>query len=142
MASEISKFGVRGLPTVTGSAPSYRVRTRSGGGQRGNRVTPSRRAPVRAPRLRRPFAALSEPLPPDERSERSRYHLYRLRAGELTSLATTDSPAGIGVMLCTLHEDGEFDRPDDSVGILDTGARGYDKPGVWLVHPFALGRKR
>jgi hypothetical protein len=108
----------------------------SGDRQRGQRSHLPVVPPVLAP------IHLSEPLPPDERSERSRYHLYRLRAGELTSLATTDTPGGVGVMLCILHEDGEFDRPDDSVGILDTGARGYDKPGMWLVHPFALGRKQ
>lgn len=73
------------------------------------------------------------------RDERNRYRIYRLRRGELQLLATTDSKAGVGVAICTLAEEDEFER-DDAVGVLDCLARGPGKPGKWRANPYATGR--
>lgn len=64
-----------------------------------------------------------------------RFRIYRLRAGDLQLLATTDTPQGMGLALSTLHEDGEWEG-DDSVGVLDTAT----DPGHWIVSPWTLGR--
>lgn len=66
-----------------------------------------------------------------------RYRIYRLRAGELELLATAPDAECMGLGVVTLHAEGEF-ISDDSVGVLDTST----EPGHWVVHPFALGRKR
>lgn len=66
-----------------------------------------------------------------------RYRIYRLRAGDLQLIASAPDPACMGVALVTLHNEGEF-IVDDSVGVLDT----IEDPGHWVVHPFALGRRR
>ena len=66
-----------------------------------------------------------------------RARIYRLRGGELQLIAAAPGPMAVGVALFDLHERGEF-IADDSVGVLDTGS----DPGDWIVHPFALGRRR
>jgi hypothetical protein len=68
---------------------------------------------------------------------RYRFRVYRLRAGELQLLAAAPDPPGYGVALFELYEDGEY-IVDDATGILDT----IEDPGDWIVHPFALGRRR
>lgn len=65
-----------------------------------------------------------------------RFRIYRLRAGDLQLLATTDSPEGMGLTLVTLHADGEW-VGDDAVGVLDTKT----DPGHWIVSPWTLGRR-
>lgn len=66
-----------------------------------------------------------------------RYRIYRLRAGELELLATTQTPEGVGLTVVTLHEDGEW-VGDDSVGVLDTAT----DPGHWVISPWTLGRRQ
>lgn len=64
-----------------------------------------------------------------------RYRVYRLRAGDLQLLATSDTAEGMGLALATLHEEGEW-VGDDSCGVLDTAT----DPGHWIVSPWTLGR--
>lgn len=64
-----------------------------------------------------------------------RYRIYRLRAGDLQLLATTDTSQGMGLALATLHDEGEW-VGDDSVGLLDT----LTEPGKWIINPWTLGR--
>lgn len=68
---------------------------------------------------------------------RYRYRIYRLRGGELELVAAAPNAAAMGLALATLHGEGEF-IVDDSVGVLDT----LEDPGHWVVHPFALGRRK
>jgi len=66
-----------------------------------------------------------------------RFRIYRLRAGELELVASAPYPDAMGVALCTLHGESEFDI-DDSVGVLDTAS----DPGHWIVSPWTLGRRK
>ena len=66
-----------------------------------------------------------------------RFRTYRLRAGELQLLATTETPEASGLALFTLWNEGEFEV-DDAYGCLDTA----EDPGHWLSNPFSLGRRR
>jgi hypothetical protein len=66
-----------------------------------------------------------------------RFRIYRLRGGELQLIAAAGTPEYFGVALYDLHRRGEF-IPDDATGVLDT----LTEPGMWVVHPFALGRTR
>lgn len=72
---------------------------------------------------------------------RQRFRIYRLCPGETDPelVATCESEAAVGVTLCTLGREGEFD-PDEgdcSIGILDqegeTGRKWLIKP--WLASP-------
>src|SRR5262245_26652754 len=67
----------------------------------------------------------------------ARYRIYRLRAGELELVGYTGTACEMGEALVDLHDKGEF-IVDDSVGCLDTKT----DPGHWIVHPFALGRRK
>lgn len=67
---------------------------------------------------------------------RDRYRIYRLRAGDLQLLATTQTAEGMGIALAQLHEEHEW-VGDDSVGVLDT----IIDPGHWVVNPWTLGRR-
>lgn len=66
-----------------------------------------------------------------------RFRIYRLRGGELQMIAAASTPGDYGCALFELHHDREF-ITDDAVGVLDT----LPEPGDWIVHPFALGRRR
>ncbi len=66
-----------------------------------------------------------------------RFRIYRLRAGELQLIAAAPTPPCYGTALYELDQDGEF-IVDDSTGVLDT----LPNPGNWIVHPFALGRRK
>lgn len=86
---------------------------------------------------------------------RRRYRVYRVvpphqsaRAGAIGQTTVASPPQeiagcedyhGIGLMLVTLHEDGEFDGPE-SIGVMDTGPRQQGNPAVWLINPYARGR--
>lgn len=67
-----------------------------------------------------------------------RYRIYRLRTGELDLIATAPEPEHLGVALVLLDEEGEWGLVDDATGVLDTAR----EPGHWLVHPWALGRRK
>lgn len=86
---------------------------------------------------------------------RQRYRLYRLCPGETDPelIATCATEAAVGVALCTLGREGEFDvdNGDCSIGVLDsmgeTGKKWLIKP--WLASPKnvsdagrVLGRER
>lgn len=72
---------------------------------------------------------------------RQRYRIYRLCPGETEPelVATCASEEAVGVTLCTLGREGEFDpdKGDCSIGILDdmgeTGRKWLVKP--WLASP-------
>lgn len=72
---------------------------------------------------------------------RQRYRIYRLCPGETEPelVATCESEEGVGVALCTLGREGEFDpdQGDCAIGILDTqgelGRRWLVRP--WLASP-------
>ena len=66
-----------------------------------------------------------------------RFRIYRLRGGELQLIAAAPTPEYFGVGLYDLHKRGEY-IPDDATGVLDT----LTEPGIWVIHPFALGRTR
>lgn len=71
---------------------------------------------------------------------RQRFRPYRQRAKRQEWLAAAGCPTedGVGLMLRTLKEDGEYtDR--DSVGILDTAPWEHGEPGTWLLNPHATG---
>jgi hypothetical protein len=73
------------------------------------------------------------------RRPEERYRIYRLTDGdERELLATCETPAAVGVALCTLAEEGEFKR--SAVGVLDTGGTD-EKPGHWVINPWE-GRTR
>jgi hypothetical protein len=72
------------------------------------------------------------------RDARNRFRIYRLIARDLQILTTVETREAIGVALCTLHEDGEFESA--AVGVLDT--RGAPRgSGVWIVNPYEAGRR-
>ena len=72
---------------------------------------------------------------------RSRYRIYRLCPGQTEPelVATCGTEAAVGVALCTLGREGEFDPDagDCAVGVLDTmgevGRRWIFRP--WLASP-------
>lgn len=66
-----------------------------------------------------------------------RFRVYRLRAGELQLIGAAPTPGAFGEALYAFHEEGEF-ITDDSAGVLDT----VPDPGDWIVHPWALGRRK
>ena len=66
-----------------------------------------------------------------------RFRIYRLRGGELQMIAAAETPGDYGQALFELYNDGEY-IADDATGVLDTAP----EPGDWIVHPFALGRRR
>lgn len=66
-----------------------------------------------------------------------RFRIYRLRAGELQLIGAAPDPGGFGQGIFEMHREGEF-ITDDATGVLDTAT----DPGDWLVHPFALGRRK
>jgi hypothetical protein len=72
---------------------------------------------------------------------KERYRIYRLRGGELTLVATTGTPGGVGVAAVTLHGEGEF-PVGCACGVLDALPDGTedDQPGVWIVNPWEAGR--
>jgi hypothetical protein len=66
-----------------------------------------------------------------------RFRIYRLRAGVLELIAAAETDGDFGKALYQLHLEGEY-ITDDATGVLDTAP----EPGDWIVHPFALGRRR
>ncbi|HSE44890.1 MAG TPA: hypothetical protein VLA89_06135, partial [Gemmatimonadales bacterium] len=68
---------------------------------------------------------------------RYRFRIYRLRGGELQMIGAAPTAGDFGEALFRFHEEGEF-IADDATGVLDT----LPEPGDWIVHPFALGRRR
>jgi hypothetical protein len=66
-----------------------------------------------------------------------RFRVYRLRAGELQLIGAAATPGDFGQAIYEFHCEGEF-VTDDSTGVLDT----LPDPGDWVVHPFAIGRRR
>ncbi len=74
-------------------------------------------------------------LLPDWRSPEERYGLYIIRDGELRLLATCGTPAGIGVALVTMAEEGELEITD-GFGVLDSHGD-PSSPGTWLISPWA-----
>lgn len=75
------------------------------------------------------------------RNEEERYRIYRCCNAQLELLATCSAPGGIGVAICQLHEEEEFDSFDCSVGVLDTHGTS-EKRGTWIVNPFTAGGTR
>jgi hypothetical protein len=73
---------------------------------------------------------------------RQRYRIYRLCPGEKDPelIATCGSEAAVGVTLCTLGRDGEFEplEGDCSIGILDTQGEVGKK---WLIKPWLASPK-
>lgn len=90
------------------------------------------------PQLAIPTATMA--LDSDEiapRTERERFRIYRVRnGGDPEIVATVSSPEAIGVALCTLGTEGEFD--DTCVGVMDSMSRfdGRKWVGKWLVKPW------
>lgn len=78
-------------------------------------------------------------LDDDDLTPRTPEHRFRLYScstdNALGLVATTDSEEGVGVTICTLGREGEFDMC--SVGILDAAGEDgtYDK-GQWIVNPW------
>lgn len=73
---------------------------------------------------------------------RQRYRIYRLCPGDTEPqlLATCETEGDVGMAICTLGRDGEFD-PDEgdcSIGILDTQGETGRK---WLVKPWLASPK-
>lgn len=66
-----------------------------------------------------------------------RFRIYRLRGGELQIVGAAPTPQGFGLALYCFNREGEY-IADDATGVLDT----LPEPGDWVVHPFALGRRR
>ena len=68
---------------------------------------------------------------------RQRYRVYRLCPGqkEPELLATAETEGGVGMALCTLGRDGEFDpsNGDCAVGVLDTQG---EKGKKWIFRPW------
>lgn len=73
---------------------------------------------------------------------RQRYRVYRLCPGEteMELMATCATEGDVGMALCTLGRDGEFDpeEGDCSIGILDTMGETGQK---WLVKPWLASPK-
>lgn len=71
---------------------------------------------------------------------RQRFRPYRLRGRQQDWLAAAGCPTqdGVGTMLLTLKEDGEF-TDNDRVGILDTAAWEEGEAATWLINPHATG---
>lgn len=71
-----------------------------------------------------------------------RMRIYRLCPGETEPelVATCGSEAAVGVALCTLGREGEFDvdEGDCSIGILDTEGETGRK---WLIRPWLASPK-
>jgi len=60
-----------------------------------------------------------------------RFRIYRLRASTLELVATCGTEAAVGVTLCTLAREGEWEAA--TVGVLDSlGEKGQK----WIVSPF------
>lgn len=77
-----------------------------------------------------------------EYDARQRFRPYLVkRNGEQVWIAAAGTPTleGIGGMLQTLMDDGEYDSRD-VVGVLDTGPWQDGEPGRWLINPH--GRER
>lgn len=71
------------------------------------------------------------------RRPEERFRIYKHTIDEpLQLIATCASPEAVGVALCTLAAEGEFDRA--AVGVLDTNGSD-DKPGFWVVNPWERG---
>lgn len=70
---------------------------------------------------------------PDWRGPDERYGLYVIRTGVLQLIATCSSPEAVGVALCLLASEGEFEGTE-GFGVLDS--HGEPAPGEWLVNPF------
>ena len=66
-----------------------------------------------------------------------RFRIYRLRGGELQMIAAAETAGDWGAAIYELYQDGEY-IADDATGVLDT----VPDPGDWIIHPFALGRRR
>ena len=70
------------------------------------------------------------------RDMRNRFRIYRLAASDLQIVTTVETREAIGVALCTLVEDGEFEEA--AVGVLDTQGLPAGS-GVWIVNPYQRG---
>lgn len=71
------------------------------------------------------------------RRPEERYRLYRKAAGkDLQLVATCATPEAVGLTLCTLADEGEWERAN--VGVLDIEG-GNNGAGRWLVSPFETG---
>lgn len=73
----------------------------------------------------------------DPRELQQRYRVYRQRgAGRAVCVATSPDPAGVGVAIVTLADEGNL-KADDRVGVLDTFPGGEPaETGTWLVNPY------
>lgn len=67
------------------------------------------------------------------RDKSNRFRIYRLVGGELGLIATCADEAAVGMAICTLGAEGEFQMA--TVGILDSGGSD-EKPGTWLINPY------
>lgn len=66
---------------------------------------------------------------------RERWRIYRVRdGGDPELVATTDCPEGVGVAVCTLGSEGEFD--DAACGILDALVDPEKVTGSWVLAPW------
>lgn len=74
-------------------------------------------------------------LAPRRPEERFRIYRHTIDA-PLELIATCPSPESVGVALCTLVAEGEFDRA--AVGVLDSNGSD-DTPGKWIVNPWERG---
>ena len=77
-----------------------------------------------------------------EPDPRQRYRIYRLCPGEVEPdlVATCESEAAVGVALCTMGREGEFEPEagDCAIGILDTQGEVGQK---WIVRPWLASPK-
>lgn len=74
---------------------------------------------------------------------RQRYRPYKIsKDGEQTwvACAGAETAAGMGTMIVTLKEDGEWED-HEAVGVLDTLRWAAGKPGEWIINPYAGVRK-
>lgn len=79
--------------------------------------------------------------PADGYDPRHRYRVYRVDAdGGRHEIASTGTKEGIGTTLVTLRAEQEWDD-FDRIGVLDTEPRSRGRAGLWIVNPFAKGRR-
>lgn len=89
---------------------------------------------------------MTEDLPWEDVSGRGdpeqRFRIYRLCPGEEDPelIATCETEAAVGVALCTLGREGEFEpeNGDCSIGVLDTEG---DVGQKWLIKPWLASPK-
>lgn len=65
-----------------------------------------------------------------------KYIAYILRGGEPHELAWADEPEAVGLMLETLHAEGDI-TDNDRVGLLRRDED--EQPGTWIINPYAKG---